>query len=296
MIAFTHIIGKSGVITLIGIMTFLYTYTNSVKFFQWIEDQTLGTREYILEKLSLLFIKIDPEKITYLLLFLSFGLAILTMVIFFLLGYSQIGIVLSIVIGIIGWKVPKPFVDYLVELRIKRYQGQMVDALNLLGNGLKAGLSFNQSLRMVVDEMNPPISQEFKRVLDENSLGQPMEECLENLAKRISTPENDMFVTSVNILKEAGGNLPDIFETITGVIRERIRLQQKIDAYTAQGKVQSTIISLMPTGMLFVFALSDPDSIKKVFTNPIGIIMLLVAYTLNIVGYLVIRKVITIKA
>ena len=172
----------------------------------------------------------------------------------------------------------------------------MVDALNLLGNGLKAGLSFNQGVRMVVDEMSPPISQEFKRVLDENNLGQPMEECLENLAKRVPIPENDMFVTSINILKDAGGNLPSIFETITNVIRERIRLQQKIDTYVAQGKVQSTIISLMPTAMLLVFAASDPGSISRVFTNPIGIAAILFAYILNIVGYFVIRKVIAIKA
>ena len=296
MVAFTHVLGKSGLIILIGIIIFVYTYANSVKLFRWIEDQTLGTREYILERLSLLFIKVDSDKITYLLLFLSFGLAGIVVAIFFLLGHWQIGILSAIIVGIGGWKLPRPFINYLVARRIKGYQEQMVDALNLLGNGLKAGLSFNQGLRMVVDEMNPPISQEFKRVLDENNLGQPMEECLENLTKRIPIPENDMFVTSVNILKEAGGNLPDIFGTITNIIRERIRLQQKIDNYTAQGKVQSTIISLMPTAMLLVFTLSDPKSVGAVFTNPLGIVLMVVAYTLNIVGYLIIRKVIMIKA
>ena len=116
--------------------------------------------------------------------------------------------------------------------------------------------------------MSPPISQEFKRVLDENSLGQPLEECLENLAKRVPLDENDMFVTSVNILRESGGNLADIFSTITDVIRERIRLQQKIDTYTAQSKVQATIISMMPTGMLLVYTASDPGSMGKVFSKP----------------------------
>ena len=296
MVAFTHVIGKSGLVILISVVIFLHTYTHSVKLFQWIEDQTLGTREYILERLSLLFIKVDPNKITYLLLFLSFGLSSLVATFFLLFGYWQVGFLLAIIVGILGWKLPKPIVDYLVNRRIKAYQDQMVDALNLLGNGLKAGLSFNQGLRMVVDEIGPPISQEFKRVLDENNLGQPMEECLENLAKRIDLPENDMFVTAVNILKEAGGNLPNIFETITNVIRERIRLQQKIDTYIAQGKIQATIISLMPTAMLLVYTLSDPKSIVNVFTNPIGIVLMVAAYMLNIVGYFVIRKVITIKA
>ena len=296
MSTFTHIIGKSGLVILIGVVVFLYTYTNSVKLFQWIEDQTLGTREYILEQLSLLFIKIDPDKITYLLLFLSFGLSAIVAIFFLFFGYWQLGLVLAIIVGIIGWKLPKPIVNYLVERRVRAYQDQMVDALNLLGNGLKAGLSFNQGMRMVVEEMGAPISQEFKRVLDENSLGQPMEECLENLVKRIRLSENDMFVTSVNILKEAGGNLSDIFETITDVIRERIRLQQKIDTYTAQGKVQGIIISSMPTAMLLVYTVTDPKSIATVFTNPLGIALMLGAYTLNIVGYFIIKKVITIKA
>ncbi|MCY4643004.1 MAG: type II secretion system F family protein [Bacteriovoracales bacterium] len=295
MIAFTQILGKTGLLILIFAMIFLYIYINSVKLFQWIEDQTLGTRAYILEKLNLLFIKVDPDKLTYLLLFLSFGLSSLVMGLFLLFGYWKSGIILSIFIGVLGWKIPRPLIDYLVKRRIKAYQNQMVDALNLLGNGLKAGLSFNQGMRMVVDEISPPISQEFKRVLDENSLGQPLEECLENLSKRIPLPENDMFVTSVNILKESGGNLADIFSTITDVIRERIRLQQKVDTFTAQGKVQATIISLMPSGMLLVYTASDPESMGNVFTQPLGVLLLGVAFGLNIVGYFVIRKVITIK-
>ena len=296
IVAFTHILGKTGLIIFIGVMFFLYTYANSINLFRWIEDQTLGTREYILEKCALLMIKVNPDKLTYLLLFLSFGISSIVMTIFLLLGHWELGVIFSIIIGIVGWKIPKPIIDYMVKRRVKGYQNQMVDALNLLGNGLKAGLSFNQGLRMVVDEMAAPISQEFKRVLDENNLGQPMEECLDNLATRVSLAENDMFVTAINILKQSGGNLPDIFSTITDIIRERIRLQQKIDTYTAQGKIQASIISFMPTGMLLVFGMSDPDSIKRLFTHPLGIVLVFVAYTLNIVGYLVIRKVIAIRA
>ena len=296
MVAFTHLLGKNGLIALIGIATFFHTYAHSIKLFQWIEHQTLGTREYILQQLARLFIKVEPEKVTYLLLFLSFGLSCSVLIAFLLIGFWQMGVVAAIIVGVGGWKLPKPLVDYFVEKRIKCYQSQMVDALNLLGNGLKAGLSFNQGLQMVVDEMSPPVSQEFKRVLNENSLGQPMEECLEGLAKRIPLAENDMFVTSVNILKEAGGNLADIFETITNIIRERIHLQQKIDTYTAQAKVQSTIISCMPMGMLTVYTLMDPKKIMQAFTHPIGLALIVGAIILNIVGYFVIRKIIIIKA
>ena len=131
-------------------MSFLYIYTNSVKLFQWIEDQTLGTRAYILEKLSLLFIKVDPDKLTYILLFLSFGFSSVILGLFLILGHWKLGVILSILIGVLGWKSPRPLIDHLVQKRITAYQGQMVDALNLLGNGLKAGLSFNQAMKMIV--------------------------------------------------------------------------------------------------------------------------------------------------
>ncbi len=290
------ILGKNGLMLGIGSVIFLFSYFHSVKLFQWIEDQTLGNREYILEKLEQLFIRIDPDKVTYVLLFLSFGLSFITLLVFMFLGHWHIGLVLGIALGVVGWKVPRPIVDYLVEKRILIYQSQMVDALTLLGNGLRAGLSLPQSFGMVIDEMPNPIAQEFRLILEQNKIGVPLEECLENLVKRIPIPDNEMFVTSINILRETGGNLPEVFDTIVDVIRERVRLQQKIDSLTASGKVQALIISLMPTGMLLVYSLSDPDSMANVFKNPIGLALLVGAYVLNIIGYVAIRKVIAIKA
>ena len=118
--------------------------------------------------------------------------------------------------------------DYLVNARIKKYRGQMVDALNLLSNGLRAGLSLPQSVGMVVDELPNPVAQEFNLILQQNKIGVPLEECFEDLIKRVPTEDNEMFVTSVNILRETGGNLAETFDTIAGVIRERVRLQQKL--------------------------------------------------------------------
>ena len=295
MVAFTHTLGKTGLIMFITVGVFLYTYANSVKFLDWVELQTHGTREYILEKLSFLLIEVKPENITYALLFLAFGPSSLIVIVGLFTGYWKLGLFLAIIVGVIGWKIPRPIIDKFVERRIKQYQSQMVDALNLLGNGLKAGLSFNQGLGMVVDEMAPPVSQEFKRILDENSLGQPMEECLENLTKRIPLEENEMFVTAVNILKEAGGNLIDIFETIVGVIRERVRLQQKIETLTAQAKIQATIISMMPTAIFLMMLGSDKESVMRMLSHPLGITLVVLAYLINIVGYFAIKKVVQLK-
>ena len=155
--------------------------------------------------------------------------------------------------GFIGFKIPRPFVDHLVHKRIMAYQGQMADALQLLSNGLRAGLSVPQAIGMVVDELKPPVSQEFNIILQQNRIGVPLEECFENLVKRIPTEDNEMFVSSVNILRETGGNLAEVFETIIDVIRERIRLQQKIATATAQGKMQGMVLFCMPFALLVLF-------------------------------------------
>lgn len=302
MEAIALILGKKGVASVIGIVVFLFVYSHSVKLFDWIEDQTMGTREYLLEKFEQLFIRkflwweINTANVTMGLIIMSFGFALTVLVLFTIIGQWKVGFVLSFVAGFIGWKAPRPVVDFFIEKRISLYQTQMVDALNLLGNGLRAGLSLPQSFGMVVDEMDAPVAQEFRLILEQNKVGVPLEECMENLVKRIPIPDNEMFVTSVNILRETGGNLPSVFETITEVIRERVRLQQKIDTFTNQGRVQATIISLMPTGMLLVYLASSPESMSAVFTSLYGISMLAGAYVLNIIGYFAIRKVITIKA
>ena len=193
------------------------------------------------------------------------------------------------------FNLPKKIVDFLVERRIKSYSGQMVDGMTLLANGIRAGLSVPQSLGMVVNELPAPISQEFGLILQQNRIGVPLEECFENLAKRVPTEDNDMFVSSVNILRETGGNLAEVFDTIVSVIRERVRLQQKVDTYTAQGMVQAIIIASMPFAITAVYAISDPKSIKLMLTQPIGIALTILALIFDFIGFFIILKIVKIK-
>lgn len=292
---FIDLVGLNGMIGVIGLIIFVFCYKYSVSIFDFIERQTMGTRTYILEKLELLFIEIEPEKITYALLACSIGLGSVVLIILGAMGKWIIGLILGSFVAFIGFKIPKPIVDYMVGKRVKEYQGQMVDGLQLLANGLRAGLSVPQSLGMVVDEMPPPISQEFNVMLQQNRIGVPLEECFDNLAKRIPTQDNDMFVSSVNILRETGGNLAEVFDTIVAVIRERVRLAQKVETATAQGKFQGMVIASMPFAILAMYGASDPNSVKRMFTHPLGIILLLVATTLDIIGTYIIFQIVKIK-
>lgn len=289
------VLGLNGVLIIIGFAVFMYTYVNSVKLFTWIDDQTYGTRDYILKKFEIMFIEVEPNKITWALLLMSFGMGILTFCILALMGKAVLGLVLGLFVLIIGWKSPKSIVDYFENRRKKKYQTQMVDALNLLANGLRAGLTMPQAIGMVVDEMPAPVSQEFNLVLQQAKIGVPLDEALENLKNRVYTEDNEMFVTSVNILRETGGNLAEVFDTIVLVIRERVRLQLKIDTYVASGKIQAYIIGSMPFLMILMFGSGDPDYFPLLFGTVLGVVALVVICGMVALGMWIILKIIDIK-
>lgn len=289
------VLGQRGVLVVIGAAVFFYSYINSVKLFSWIDDQTFGTRDYILKKFEIMFIEVEPSKITIALLVMSFGSGILVFCILALIGKIALAVVLGLTFFIVGWKIPKPLVDYFENKRKKKYAVQMVDALNLLANGLRAGLTMPQAIGMVVDEMPAPVSQEFNLVLQQAKIGVPLDEALENLKKRVYTEDNEMFVTSVNILRETGGNLAETFDTIVLVIRERVRLQLKIDTYIASGKIQAYIIGAMPFAMIALFGSGDPDYFPLLFGTLLGVIALVVICGMVAVGMWVIMKIIDIK-
>lgn len=295
MSLFLDMVGRNGLIFVVGMMVFFLSYKYSVNIFDWVEHQTYGTRTYITEKLEFLFIEIPQHKLTYMLLASSVGLGFFFLLVIGFFGSWIVGTIMGFIMAFIGFKAPRWIVDFLVERRIKAYSLQMVDALQLLSNGVRAGLSVPQAIGMIVEEMPAPISQEFNVLLQQNRIGMPLEECFENLAKRVPLEDNDMFVSAVNILRETGGNLAETFDTIVDVIRERVRLQQKVDTFTAQGMFQGMTIGAMPYMLGFVYFLQDPNSMTPLFTTPIGLVMLFVAIGFDIAGIYVIMKIVKIK-
>lgn len=289
------VLGQNGVLIVIGLGFFAFSYVNSIKLFAWIDEQTSGTREYILKKFEILFIEVDPQRVTWALLLISFGSGVLVFCVLALLGKTSLAIVAAIIATIVGWKIPRPLVDHFENKRKKKYALQMVDALNLLANGIRAGLTMPQAIGMVVDELPAPVSQEFNLVLQQAKIGVPLDEALENLKKRLYTEDNEMFVTSVNILRETGGNLAEVFDTITMVIRERVRLQLKIDTYVASGKMQAYIIGCMPFAMIAMFGSGDPDYFPLLFGTILGVVALLLICGMVGLGMFVILKIIDIK-
>lgn len=292
---FSDVLGQKGTLATVGILFFFITYKYSKNLFAWIEDQTYGTRDYILQKFELMHIEVAPNRVTLVLLLMSFGFGFFVFGIFALFGMFVLGAFVGSVLAFIGWKAPRKIVDFMETKRIKKYQDQMVDGLNLLANGIRAGLSMPQAIGMVVDELPAPISQEFNLILQQAKIGVPLEEALENLNKRVKTQDNEMFVTSVNILRETGGNLAEVFDTIVFVVRERVRLQQKIETFVAQGMFQGIVIFAMPYAQILINSTSDPEYARLMFTTPLGIIMFLLIVGFSGLGLWVIMKIVDIK-
>ncbi|MBK9293486.1 MAG: type II secretion system F family protein [Oligoflexia bacterium] len=281
------------VIPAIGLSTFVISYLNADRFVEWLKAQSLGNREYVIKKLDMMFVEVDSKKITGAMLMVSFGLGAL---VFFVVWPSVIlGLLLATLVTVVGWQIPKRVVDAYAENRGAQFVDQMVDGLTLMSNGLKSGLSIPQAMKIVVDNMPDPISQEFELMLSQLALGVSIEEVFNELAKRIPFPDVQMFVTSVNILKDTGGNVAETFDTIVKTVRERIKIEKKIAAVTAQGVMQGTIITAMPFVLLLLFYIMDPAFIMPLFNKPLGWVMLVVMLGLQVLGGLMIRKIVKIK-
>lgn len=277
----------------IALITFVLAYKWSDKILAWLHKRSLGQKDEIVKYMELMFVEVDDKKLTWSLISISVGLGL----IFFILLWPNVvlGIMVGSIFTLLGWTIPKYIFKSLYEKRCNQFVNQMVDATTILANGVRAGLSVTQAMDRVAKNLKNPIAQEFRLVLSQNQLGRPIEECLNELAERIPRQDLQMFVTAVNILKETGGNMAETFQTINFTIRERQKIEKKIEALTAQGLMQGIIISIVPFALLIMFYVADPNYMGPVFTTALGWVALLIMVSLVAAGGFLIKKIITIK-
>ncbi|GIL18793.1 MAG: hypothetical protein BroJett040_25440 [Oligoflexia bacterium] len=280
-------------ILLFSIAVGVIVYVNADRTLAFLIRKSLGSRDEIFRILDLMFVEVDKKKITWGMLLISFGLGIAAF--FALWPNFWIGLFVGTAITIAGWSLPLVLVKNMFEKRCSRFVEQMVDGLTIMGNGIKSGLSVTQCMERVVENMQNPISQEFALVLSQIRLGRSVEEALVELGDRIPKPDVQMFVTAINILKETGGNLAETFSTIVVTIRERQKIEKKIEAMTAQGLTQGFIVSMVPLVLMGIFFAIDPSFIRPMFVHPIGLVILIVIFVMIIIGGLTIRKIVKIK-
>ncbi len=198
---------------------------------------------------------------------------------------------------VLGVFIPRFVVNYQQGKRLRKFNDQLPDMLNLMVNGLRTGFSALQAMEAVSRELPSPISDEFRRVVQEMSLGVPMEGALENLQRRIASEDLDLAVTAINIQREVGGNLAEILDTISYTVRERIRIQGEVRSVTAQVKYSGRFLALMPIILALALWGLNRDYMMQFFEEPrtCGVLMLIVSGFMLTAGYFVLNKIGTIE-
>ncbi len=223
-------------------------------------------------------------------------LNVLAVILFFLLARLIFGsVLLGLVFGIIGFFVPRIYVNMRKSRRLNAFNDQLGDSITLLANSLRSGFSIVQSMETVSQQLPDPIGSEFHRVTQEIALGLHYEEALNNMLRRVPSEDLDLMITAINIQGRVGGNLAEILDTIGHTIRERVRIKGEIRVLTAQQMISGYILTGLPVVMGLVLYLINKTYIGRMFQDPCGWIMIGTAAMMIFIGFMIIRKIVNIE-
>jgi tight adherence protein B len=196
---------------------------------------------------------------------------------------------------VLGFFLPRFYVKFRQAKRLRDFNNQLGDAINLLANGLRSGYSLLQAMDALAREMPPPIADEFQRVVREIGLGLSNERAMNNMLRRIPSDDLDLMITAINVQHEVGGNLAEILEVISHTIRERIRIKGEIRVLTSQQMLSGYVISFLPIGLGFILYAMNPDYMGAMFQEPCGWAMIAVGVISTTIGFIAIRKIVNIE-
>lgn len=228
-------------------------------------------------------VNLNPEEYIILKWFLS---AITGGVLYFLINSTF----LLLVGGIIGYIMPKIWINKKIKIRIGRFNEGLPDMIVTLISSLKSGYSFSQALKTVAHECDSPIKEEIIFLLKEMNYGITMEEALNNLNKRMPSNDLELMIQAILIQRQVGGNLIGVLEIIVKTIRERNRIERQVQTLTSQGRLSGRVIGALPVVLGFVIYLINPEYIKVLFTSTAGIIIIIIGVTSGIMGFILINK------
>jgi tight adherence protein B len=203
-------------------------------------------------------------------------------------------VLVTAVAALVGFFAPRAYVALRRGRRLRAFNDQLSDTINLMVNSIRAGYSILQAMRAVSEEMGPPASTEYGRVVQEVQLGIPLDEALAHMLRRVPSEDLDMMITAVNVQREVGGNLAEVLESISYTIRERIRIQGEIRALTAQSRISGYMVAGVPIALAAVIYLINPEFMGLLFQHTCGHIMIGTAVAGIGAGFFVISKIVDI--
>lgn len=196
---------------------------------------------------------------------------------------------------VVGYYIPRVWLRKKQQQRINKFNNTLPDMITTIVGSLRAGFSFPQALKTVVEEADSPMKEEMGMVLKEMQYGNSIEEALDSLKERMPSEDLELMIEAILIQRQVGGNLATVLDKIVETIRDRMRIQRQILTLTAQGRLSGTVIGLLPVILAIVIYFIEPEYISTLFTHPIGLIMVAIGLFAGIIGFILIRKLTVIE-
>lgn len=225
-------------------------------------------------------------------LLIAVGLAVAFAFIGGMLARAQWGFLVG---APIGFCLPFLVLKVKRTKRLRTFEEQFPEGLDLISRALKAGHAFATGLKMVADEMPEPVGPEFRKTFDEQNFGLPMKDALDNLSFRMPLLDVRFFATAVLIQRETGGNLSEILENLSHVVRERFKILRQVRVYTAHGRFTGYVLLALPAVLVIALSFINPDHMNTLFREKMGQMMLMGALVMQTIGFLWIKQVIKIE-
>lgn len=237
----------------------------------------------------------------YFVLILLSGIAV-GLAAYFMMNRSLFVALIGVLVGL---QLPKFYINSAANKRMRAFDNQLSDTLNLWVNALRSGYSVLQGMEAIATELPPPVAREFERVVQEVRLGLGMEEALANMYRRVPSEDLDLIITAVNIQREVGGNLAEILDTISYTIRERVRIKGEIRTLTAQGRISGWVVGLLPLGLSGILYAINGEYMGQLWARdkpwvlepflPCGWVVVGSGLFMMLMGILAIRKIVDIE-
>jgi tight adherence protein B len=229
-------------------------------------------------------------------------LCVVSAVVFGVVGYLVAGslppnqALLFVLVGVVlGGTFPYSYASYRRTKRFQKFEELFPNAIDTLARAVRAGHAFTTALELIANEISEPIASEFRKLFEEQKFGLPVRDALMNLAARVPLVDVKFFVTAVMLQRETGGNLAEILDNLSYVIRERFKIMRQVRVYTAQGRLTMMLLMGLPPIIVVVMLTTNPAFIRPLFADPIGHTLVVAGIVLQTIGYFVIRKIIQIQ-
>jgi tight adherence protein B len=196
---------------------------------------------------------------------------------------------------VIGGFLPYSYASYRRNKRFQKFEELFPEAIDTLARAVRAGHAFTTALELIANELSEPVASEFRKLFEEQKFGLPVRDALMNLAERMPLVDVKFFVTAVMLQRETGGNLAEILDNLSYVIRERFKIMRQVRVYTAQGRLTMLLLMGLPPVIVVTMLMTSPAFIHPLFADPIGHVLVVGGIVLQTLGYFVIRKIIQIQ-